>query len=356
MSNTAQNLLGCGDYRVFLQSKGGATVYAEVIPAELRYQRGKLDGISTATCKVAVPGNANDPCCVALSRMHPWSHELLITRSGSTAWVGPVGDPVWTTSDVTIPANDLFSWTERRLLPATRTFTNVDLGTMFATLFNDAFSRDASPNLTANPIATGILGSRDVHASQYTRAYDKLAEISRDGLDYVTIGRQVLIGGKEIPALQQWRLVTDHLHSPTIAESGKAMATEVTLTAASSGAAMTPIAAVAGGIDPSAGLVQQMFSESYAKDQASVTAAAQTHLDLLKNAPLIVRGFLDPSAPVQFANLIPGQRVDVRLQVGCKTVQQIMRLADVDVLVGYGEQGASEQITVTLTSLGTVGP
>ena len=88
------NILDCGIWRVFIASRGGGQLLAELDYETLSLGR-KLNDVST--CSVTVLAAKNEDCLQILGGLEPFEHELVAFRNylpGDTpAWAGPVTLP-----------------------------------------------------------------------------------------------------------------------------------------------------------------------------------------------------------------------------------------------------------------------
>lgn len=333
-------LLGQGDYVVLAQLQGGALVDA-LRWSHLTFGR-VLDASSSAS--VTVPAFSSP----SLGVLDGWSHEIGIRRNGEEVWVGPLQDPKWTQSEVTLPAADVYAWMQRRWLPRDRSYVDADAATIFAELAQDAMSTDPRPGLTIAASYTGVPATRTVLASDLTRAADVLDELARTAVDFTVIGRQLRVGGQEIPEVASFMLTDDVLDQPELESRGVDAATRVGVKGAGD------IVAIAGSPADGYGLVEQSYSESDIEDQASADAAAGTRYAFLREPPKYLTGVLKPDAPVDFADLVPGARVRAKLATLDRPVDQDFRLYAVDVDVSVSESGIEESVKVTLQPMGTV--
>lgn len=338
-------LLGTGSYEVIAQGRGGAPLVEALKWSSLTFQR-RLDDMSTTTV-TCVTGSSPE-----LGRLDAWRHELSVVRDQQEVWVGPLVTPSWEPEVVTLQANDLFFWFERRLLEIDRDFVNADAGQIFTVLAQDALSRDNSMGIVLSPSSTGVPATRSVSASERRRAADVLRELARTAIDFTAIGRTIRCGGQEVPTEVAFTLVDDTLRSPKLTSNGTDCATEATILGQNvAGAA---VAGVAGAGTAEFGLVQQSYSESTIQDTSSAQAAARSHWEFAKVPPRSLSGVLTREAPVDFGDLIPGARVHVELSSLDAEVNADFRLLQVDVTVTPSDQGQQEEVAITLEPVGTV--
>lgn len=358
--------LGPAEYRVLVQYRGGTLDFYEATAwLSLDWSR-VVDDISSGSVTLPVT-EADRQDGSLLGRTRAWQHELALHRKepGGTfeeVWVGPIVEIAWASATVKLSARDLTQWWERRRLPRDRSFVNVDLGTIFATLHEDAMHADTSPNLTVSPHVTGIVGTRTVLAAARRRAADELRELARTGVDYTVIGRNVIIGGQEVP-VARLPVLTDAamdlgFDGGGLTEAGLFTGTEVTVVGSvaqdqNNPNAEVPVATV-GGVSAELGLIQREFSEGSIEDAGSAQAAAFTRWQMVKTTPLFLDGRLRAAGAPPFRQLIPGAVALAQLQSGARTIDQDVRLADLRVSATAGDGGVTEQVSASFIPVGSV--
>lgn len=353
VSAARPNVLDCGVWRVFVATRGGGQLLAELDYETLTLSR-KLNDVSL--CSVTVLAAKNEDCMPVLGDLEPFQHEIVAFRNyrpGDTpSWAGPCTIPVWDPLNLNIGARDLFTWVERRTLPFTRIFTMTDLADIFGGYLADALVQDASPNITAFFLGEiGITGARTVTAASNTMAGDALRELSRSGVDFTCIGRTLRYGGKAARTASTI-LYEPAVHfdpggsTPKLAKQGLNMATRVVVKAAQD-AALNQIVSTVGFPDDAHGLISQVVSEPLILDRLSATHAAADRLAFLNPAPLYLNLQLTPQAPIRFDELIPGIRIDTAFSLGLTTAQGTFRLQAVDMTSG----AAGEVVGLTLVPL-----
>lgn len=341
--------IGCGDYRVFIQTTGGSDVLAELAWSTLTLGR-RLDEMSQASVS---GGTEQDAECIAtLGTLEPFGAELSIWRDGFEEWVGPIVRVSHSYAGIRLEARDLFQWFERRILPFDRSFIQTDVAQIAAQYVDDALYGDASPNISVAISNTGVLADRAVVATLRRRAADELRELSRTGLDFTAVARTIRFGGEEIPTVALVTLTEDTFEVADASYDGLEMGNHIFVQGASTGSANTPIEGEAGG--QFVPLIQQVYSEPSILDANSADQAATTRLDLLRSAPLLITGRLLEDAPVPFRDVVPGARVDLRQQIGFAQIIADMRLLAMEVSASASDSGVSEIIRLTLEPIGTI--
>lgn len=348
-------ILDCGIWRVFLATRGGGSLLAELDYESLTLSR-RLNDVST--CSVSVLAAKNEDCLPVLGDVEPFQHELVAFRNyrpGDTpAWAGPVTLPSWDPLNLTIAGRDLFTWLERRTLPFDRTYTATDLASIFAGYLADALVQDRSQNLTTLFLGEiGTVGDRTVTASSFPIAGDALRELSRSGVDFTVIGRTLRYGG--LPATSATAILYDPAvyqdpggSTPKLTKQGLNMATVVTVKGGQD-VNRVQITSTVGFPDAEHGLISQVVSEPLILDTLSATHAGAGRLAFLNPAPQYLSCQLTERAPIRFDQLVPGIRIDTAFNLGLTDVEGQFRLSAVDV----SSSQAGEVVGVTLVPMVT---
>lgn len=336
--------LGRGEHRVFVFGRGGKPFVGEVGFTSLSYSR-RLDDKSTANVTIGAGTSS------FLGDLRGWKHELLIVRDDEPAWLGPIHEPAWEPSTVTLPADDLLGWLDNRDIAEDLTMKDVDLATVFARLVHDGMAREPSPGLHAAASLSGVIGTRSYVAAQHQAVGDALRSLGQAGVDYCCILRRLHIG--DLVSLPAITLTDDTLLSPKVTE-GKA-ASKITVVGATTANIGKPVEARAGGANEELGLLEKTINDSDVMTHDGADHYARDAYAFLNPAPLYVSGVLAPSAPVGIEDLIPGMPVDARLTGLDREVDARCRLLQIDVNVRPSEQGQQETVAVTLVPVGLEG-
>lgn len=331
--------LGCGSWTVQIGRRSGSPIEVEVPASSVRMGRIE-DDISTASVSFA-NSDIPDWCVGALADLRPWVYELSLLRDGEQAWVGPISDRITLKRSATdVDARDLFTWMERRLLPFRRQFTNADLCSIFEQYVLDALARDSSPNITLDVTLSGILGSRLVDASQRKRAADALRDLAQVGVDFTMIGRTLRVRGRGQGDVLPNPLLDAHvLDEPQANLDGLQAASEWVVTSSDDA-----VFGSAGGVGIDTGLVTQVLSDSDITSSLDATTAATELLAASGAEPLQITCDLNPDAPFDFNDLVPGNFIDTRLSFGHFAVNELTMLSGVSVDAAAGR----EKVSLTL--------
>lgn len=341
-------VLGCGIPTVYILPVGGGDPLAEVKASSLSWKR-TLDEISD--CRVQAAADQDSQCLTLLSTLEPFSYEISCYRDATEAWVGPLIEPAYTATELTIQARDLFQWFERRVLPFDRTFTATDLSIIAATYLDDALSLDPTPNISFSVVPCGVVGDRTVLGITYRRAADEVRELARGGLDFTTVGRRILFGGAEISSPRLPILTKEFFEITNLRLVGTQKANHVYVFGATPDGVTTPLVGEAGGDDVP--LIQMTVQEPSIRDVPSATAAARTRWDFWRHAPIFITGRFLEDCPLDINDLIPGSIATIRQQVGFRYVDQDCRLVSVECAYDAGDSGLKETVRGVFEPVGT---
>lgn len=348
--------LGCGSWEAYLATRGGASVLAQIPFSDLNASK-RLDDAGSANLSLPVSGPNRSACCDVLELAEPWEHEVICYRDGDLAFAGPVVDTDATPEGGTIQCFDGFYWMERRFLDADL-FLSADASDVFEAIFEAAMSPDPSPNFSVVAKASGTDVVREIAGRDFQRASDLLRELARTAVDFTTIGRQIVVGGKDIFTVGIGPGVPlivhdDGVSAPTVNKDGSQFASDVAVFAESDSA--SPADRIIGRATRSVsryGLVQSSFSEPLIRDTPSADANALARLEQMQPTPRRVAVAFTSEAAFGFDDLIPGRHADMRISqaAGCVSVMEMMRLMSVDITVSNG--GKDETITGNIVPLG----
>lgn len=247
-------------------------------------------------------------CAELLAQLDPWRDELELYREASRSelvWAGPVLDvmanPAQATATVT--AQDLSAWWAKRILPQIVS-RQLDLSEIFRSYIEACFALD-DPGISIEARPTGIVGDRTVAAADLKLLSAELGELAKTGVDWTVAGRTFFVGGQEISAAGRLpgRLVDEHFRdAPQTRRSGSGQVNDAWIRGNS-------VQGHAGGPDPSDGvLLQGVSDEQSIEDQGSADAAAASWRDRAAEPLAYLEGdnALEPSAPIEIQQLIPG--------------------------------------------------
>lgn len=319
----------------------------------------QLDDSNQASLSLPMTGKYRSQCCDVLNEATPWRHEVACYRDNDEPFVGPLVSVEASAEGGVLSVQDLFFWMERRFISEDM-FFSADASVAFEGIFLAALAPDTSPNISIIGHDSGEDVVRQIIGKEFQRAADLLRELARTALDFTTIGRTVLVGGRELfevgigPGVP---LVVhdDAVAQMTVTKDGVQFATDVAVFGeAISTGSDDRITGRATRSSDYYGLVQQSFAELEIRDTPSADDNALSRLRQLQPSPITASITFTPSAAFTYADLLPGRRADMRISeaAGCIPVMQTMRLSSVDVSVQVSEDTISESVTGEFVPLG----
>lgn len=300
----SEGSLGCHDWVVALQERGGGRIIAEIPWASFTWGR-VLEDASQAT--VTFPYSY----CTTnrdLAAARPWTHEIGVwrdTKNGwNEEWVGPIVGRSKSRKSVTWTAKDLFVWFEHRRVHSDYTLTAVDLSTIFNAFALDALGPDNSMGIVITARAAGITGDRTVIAAQRRRAADLLRDLARSGVSFTMIARTLLVAGLQLPLDALVRLIDEHTEDPQQSEDGSSAATDVALVGKLVDDVQTLGSATLDGSD--LGVLETTVSSNEIEDSTLADMVAASNLSVLSVVPEQLTVPLSADSQNGYAALIPG--------------------------------------------------
>lgn len=357
--------LGCGTYDVFLLERGGQRPVGKLEQTSVTWSR-SLDATSQAS--VSIDGVASEEqgrrnlkaCARILRQARPWEHEVGVYRNGQRIWRGPLTVAEYPPMQAQLTAADLTAWWARRWLTEDFDFSVVqaDMGGLFALVVANLLAQDNSFGMVVDGGVSAGLANRSYLAADYLMGDTVIRDLASAGVDYTCLSSTLYLGGPTVPITpRSWGarpvpvLLASHFaQPPTIRLDGTSQATAIVVRGAGG------VVGSAGGLSEQFGLLGRVVSNELALDAASCAAQAATILAESRSAGIyqalavITGGTLRPEAPIAAEELVPGSRVDVRIDHPCFPVLGQYRLGTVDV----SSSGANEEsVAVTFIPLGT---
>lgn len=306
----------------------------------------RLDAISTAQVQIAKM-TAGPTCCSELGQTQPWSHELGIFRDNQLMWQGPVQSIVEDKDFVTVAAADVLAWMQVRLNRTDVEFIDTDIDqTDIAVYFiNQAFAPD-DPHVTEYVVTvpTGATAQVQRKAAYTTTWFAALDELSKQDVDYTTVGRRILVGG-DLSALSPRMALSDaaFVNNVEVIMDGANLATKF----CASGQEGANLVCV-GGVDPFYGLVERIVSADSITADYLARYNAQSEYNVHYPQPIVITvpsdASLTDAAPIGIDQLVCGARIDVALTSFCRDIAQPMRLSG----MSAAWDGQFETVNVTL--------
>lgn len=383
---TVQGALGCGHHRVYVYEQGGTRLVGEIKSIYQTQWSRKRDDISN--CVVATTGFDED-CGRLLGSLRSWQHELVVFRDSERVWEGPITRITYNVDHVEIEAKDPMAYVYRRILrqgyndsyhcsqfDSSGNCIGVQLGLTTvvkraARIIIDALGR-GDPNVLG--YLTVLNNSGDARQSRVVPDYSKTAweEVddlaSTAGLDYVTVGRRIILWDTHNPIGKLPEMRDEHFSDPVIVtEYGMNLSNYFAVTDGNGiwGAAIPagqvpysypyygPIEMLASSYgdadssdttDPSA-----LTPEALAQLQTSMASQAQRNIAHRWTTPLVVRvpdnSTINPDTNLGINQLIPGVWIPLRATKTNRAVSQWQKLDSVNVI----EDPTGEKIQVIMS-------
>jgi hypothetical protein len=393
-----QGELGCGHHRVFIYEQGGERLVGEINSlSQIQWTR-KRDDISN--CLINTTGFDED-CGRLLGEARSWQHELVVFRDEERVWEGPITRITYQINNVEIEAKDVMNYVYRRVMrqgyndsyhclavhPVTGDClpgAQLGLSTVVnraARIIIDALGR-GDPNVLG--YLTILTNAGDARQSRIVADYSKTAWEEVDdlaataGLDYVTVGRRIILWDTHNPIGKLPEMRDEHFSDPVIVtEYGMNLANYFAVTDGNGvwGAAYPlgtvppdqPIGAGQVGAFGYYGPIEQLASsygdsdagaaedptvltpEALAQMQASMARQAARNIAHRWTTPLIVRvpdnSSIHPGVNLGINQLIPGVWIPLRATQTNRTVAQWQKLDSVTVI----EDGTGEKVQVVMS-------
>jgi hypothetical protein len=349
--------LGCGTHRVFLYRRGGKQRIGEITNVTYVDWGRTRDDISTA--KIVVTG-WDKKLAALLEIIEPWAYEIVIFRDNGfgppeRVWEGPVMLPAFHTDKVVIHARDVLGYAYRRILRQALSYLT-DGGTVVsraAQVLQNGFAAD-DPNVLAylQVISQASDPTHRRNTPEYSRTvFEELDDMaSNSGLDYVAVGRAILVWGTRntigtLPEFNDFHLGD----SPIVSVYGMSFANRYAISDGNGiwGAAERGMVS---GNDPKYGLVE-MLSSSWASDgpedtgtytqagKASVIKSfeesSESSVSSKYPPPAVVRvpdnTTISPDTPVSIQQLVPGVSIPLRSVATLRKVDTLQKLDSIKV-------------------------
>lgn len=343
---------GCGQFSSYIGSRGGDRLNLEMAWSSISV----TDVVNgTGTCRITIPAVADHgaPCCEVVAKSEPWRDEVIVFRDNARIHEGPL-IVVGGSDSPNCYSEDLFGWMKRRFIETDLHF-NADLSEIFNGIFEAAMEADPSPNIDISTRNTGIKAVRDYIGKELHPAEGLMTELGSTGLDFTMIGRRLVAGGLEVflenPPLL---LHDDGCISAEPIKDGTNFANDVAILAATLEAGGLPVNGRATIGTSVYGLVQKVVTQLLIRDEDSADAQAEARVEAFQPIPQRLKVVLSPNAAFEYADLVAGKRMDVRLDevTGCMPIEQMMRIVQVSTDVNVGDDGQEEQVSVDLVPEG----
>lgn len=326
-------------------TRGGKQVIAEFknMTEESYFER-RIDETSISEVTIMI-----DPtCCDGLGDI-TIGFELEWWRDGSIAWVGSIDYVRWAFDSFYLQASDLTSWWAKRIAP-TLSFNAVDASLILRKLHEVAMQEDPVPNLQLLLQESGQPVTIDSFLNEYEYISDIIAELADTALDYTAYGRSILVGPSDfLPELPFFLTDKDWLSPPTVEARGPATGFATRIYAVGPNDEIA-IATASDRTLQMYGLIERVVQFDTLSLKEDLRRAAKTYLDIYSTPYYInfdaADPVLKPGAIIPFEALIPGIRVGLQSTATCRSLQMVMRLANMRCM-------ANGSVSISLEPTGT---
>lgn len=374
--------LGCGNNRVYVYQQGGRVRVGEITSIQQVIWRRQRDDISN--CVVDTSGFDSD-CGDLLKNLRCWQHELVVFRDGVRVWEGPITRLTYTADNVEVEAKDVMGYLYRRIMrqgyndsynclaydSAGNCVIQTGLNTVVyraSRIITDAFGR-GDPNVL--PYLTIIHNANDARQSRVLPDFAKTAweEVddlaSSAGLDYVTVGRRIILFDTHYPIGKLPEMRDGDFTDPVVvSEYGMNLCNYYGVTDGSGiwGAAV-PVGRTLDNYKDFYGPVELLSSSYGDSDTDSTDVSTPAAVQSLREryavqasrnignrwpTPLIVRvpdnTSIKPEVNIDINHLIPGVWIPLRSTASLREVSQWQKLDTVTVT----QTGSSETVQVVM--------
>lgn len=317
----------------------------------LEYGR-ELDDLSDALVRVG----RNGRCCEVMDQIRSWRHSLVIHRCGQLVWSGPIIRPTYNLDDMTIEAVDPWAWLDRRLVRADREACGSLVDIARGLITEGLEHPDRRPDETCIAMeyrGCGHQGCREFEACR-TSVAAELRQLARGPLNFTAVGRRLIVWcGPDTLGRTNMLQDKDFMGQLSVVEDGYAVATAVCV----QGKGVT---AYCGGTDPYYGLLEITVKDDTVTTEEDAMALACQEVAARRRPPVVLsvpNGIrLDPTAPVDFTELVPGVVMPIWSSATCRTVSEDMVLTRVRVRQGCSTDDTDEErVSITVAPVASVG-
>lgn len=351
--------LGCGEYRVTVEPRGGGLPLMRVDYTGISYSRVLNEH---AELQVGVAGVQEcSRSCPDFKSLDPYRHEMVVWRNDLEVARGPLVTPELQRGVGTMTGQGMSGWLAKRVLHRDHTpVAPTDASVVAVGIVSDAMQPDSSPGLVAEWMGElGVKGQWELKAFSQL-ADDALRSVQDSGLYWTCLGRTIYIGppdlwGTDITATLR---AGDWTDPPKVTGLGVSKANRwyvVPDQAAAESDEEGNTTPVLGAYEDTAaaledGLLEAISSDPGVTTQADADTSAKTLTLLTRTTPRSISdGTLGQDAPVTMDKLIPGRLFRVELQ-DCYPTSQVLRLNAIRANASPG----SESVSVTFEPTGRI--
>lgn len=357
-------MFSCAQHTVELYDRGGLRKLGALYPlTRVRWERIR-DDISTATAYVET---TNIDCNETMSKVEAGRAEMVIFYGGERVWEGPVTHVAYKGSSITIEAKDIVHYLNRTIMRneynnryPNGTFVIDRLKRIFEAELARKEALDPPVNILQHVTYRYADAAADeARTTSRTLPYEMSVfdhmdnYAARGGLDYVTVGRGLILFDVHQP-IGQTPLVTadDFIGDLVITQYGMELATYVAMTDGKGNYGD------AGGTDPYYGEWETLY-QAYDEDTASADDEVPSVAELKSQAkrtwqqgrrpPMTVRvpenTTVNPNGVLNMTNLVPGTWIPLTAELPGRKLTQMQKLDNMT--VEESESGVEVKVTMS---------
>lgn len=350
--------IDCVDnHHLLIYDRGAKRRLKEIIDlTQVKWNRIRDD---TSDAQIDLNGRSCTAQSDFLSEIEPGRHEAVIYRGDERVWEGPITRCSYTRSSMSIYARDITHYLYKTAMRVAYSSANPNIETVTGRIERIIRAEVARKEA----LGYNILDFLDVRhfageakTSAVTKAYestvwehlDSLA--AKSGIDYVTVGRQLVIWDTSNP-IGQTRMATenDFLGELEVNAYGMDLVTRAIST---DGQGNFGIAGPE--TDPYYGEVEQVYT-AYDEEsgetqptQSELQSQAERNLNGHNPTPVLVRipdgSTLNPNGVLSLSDLVPGVYIPLQATLPARTFSQMQKLSKMEVT----ETADGETITVSM--------
>lgn len=354
------------DHEVYIYERGGENRLGKLNDIESVKWTRLVDDISA--CDISLSTRACSAQADLINFIEPGRHEFRVYRGGEQVWEGPVTRQSDTAAGIAFSAKDVMHYTERLIMRAAynNAYPNIITATQRAlNVLTGELTRKDTAELAVGLPSVNMLPYVEIHpmtgeaqTSASTLPYQfYVADHIRDlcingGINYTVIGRATHLWDTSF-GLGQAPLVTekDFLGVLNVTSYGMELATYDGVSDGQGGFGDS------GGVDDYYGLVERL-TPAYGIANNAPGAPLPTQAALVSQAvrdlvgrnptPVQVRipdnSSLNPNGALSISDLVPGNHIPLRANIGVRVIEQMQKLKSVTVT----EDSTGEKIGVVM--------
>lgn len=220
--DTSKLASGCGEWTVWLADRFGTTLHPiygvqSISGSPLR--------IVDNTSDISISINAGTESFDVLCEMRPWAREIQVRLDGTLMWAGPIQTSNYGQGgSINVTAKDLLQWLDARTLSGR--IAAGPVAEQFTQIIEQAMEED-DIGLVASAGFVSVNG--ELRITDISSALSEVIDLA-PFLDFTMVGRELLVGGEEVPfRLLPSLILPHHTRNFTLDRLGTEEASQVTM-------------------------------------------------------------------------------------------------------------------------------